>query len=51
MILAKHNGRVRQVAQQSVTELVAMIATNLVTPKAGAKHELCSMNRPQRWVC
>jgi hypothetical protein len=40
MILAKHNGRVRQVAQQSVTELVAMIATSLVTPKAGAKHEL-----------
>jgi hypothetical protein len=28
------------VAQQSVTEYIAMIVVNLVTPKAGAKLEL-----------
>jgi hypothetical protein len=27
-------------AQQSVTKFIAMIVINLVTPKAGAKHEL-----------
>jgi len=42
-----------QVAQQSATEFVAMIAINSVTPKAAAKQKqqlstsVCSTNRPQ----
>ncbi len=28
-----------QVAQQSLTDFMAMIVMNLVTPKVGAKHE------------
>jgi hypothetical protein len=35
------------VAQQSVTKNIAIIVLYLVTPKARAKHENCSTNRPQ----
>jgi hypothetical protein len=34
-----------QVAQQSVTKIMSLTIMNLVTPKAGAKHELL-FNKP-----
>ncbi len=38
-----------QVAQQSATEFMAMIVTNLITPKVGAKQELL-INKPASQV-
>jgi len=35
-----------QAAQQSVTQIKLVTVMNMVTSKEGAKHEICTMNRP-----
>jgi hypothetical protein len=35
-----------QVAQQNVTKIIYFSIIDLVMPKVGTKHELCSTNQP-----